>query len=129
MIGAIAGDILGSTFEHFGVKTTEFPLFPEGSRFTDDSVLTVATAFSLLLCSNAMADIQMSVSDGDGRNSIFSSNGQKTHTKHRQPQRAAFVTGKQSSQIHLAKGHSLSMPHSRNFWDIFLSKATTTSPR
>jgi hypothetical protein len=38
----------------------------------------LATAFSLLLCSSAMADIQMSVSDGDGGNSIFSSNGQKT---------------------------------------------------
>lgn len=38
----------------------------------------LATAFSLLLCSSSMADIQMSVSDGDGRNSIFSSNGQKT---------------------------------------------------
>jgi ADP-ribosylglycohydrolase len=48
MLGAIAGDILGSTFEHHGVKTTDFPLFPEGSRFTDDSVLTVATAFTLL---------------------------------------------------------------------------------
>ncbi len=48
MLGAIAGDILGSTFEHHRVKTTDFPLFPEGSRFTDDSVLTVATAFSVL---------------------------------------------------------------------------------
>ncbi len=48
MIGAIAGDILGSTFEFNRIKTTDFPLFPEGSRFTDDSVLTVATAFTLL---------------------------------------------------------------------------------
>ena len=39
---------------------------------------SLVTAFSLLLCSSAMADIQMSVSDGDGVNSIFSSNGQKT---------------------------------------------------
>lgn len=38
----------------------------------------LVTAFSLLLCSSAIADIQISVSDGDGRNSIFSSNGQKT---------------------------------------------------
>ena len=44
MLGAIAGDILGSTFERHGVKTTEIPLFPDGSTFTDDSVLTVATA-------------------------------------------------------------------------------------
>lgn len=48
MLGAIVGDILGSTFEFDGIKTTEFPLFRPGSRFTDDTVLTVATAFSLL---------------------------------------------------------------------------------
>jgi ADP-ribosylglycohydrolase len=59
MIGAIAGDILGSTFEHFGVKTTEFPLFPEGSRFTDDSVLTVATAFSLLTDADYAANYRL----------------------------------------------------------------------
>ena len=48
MIGAIAGDMVGSTREFHGVKTTDFPLLPEGSRFTDDTVLTVATAFSLM---------------------------------------------------------------------------------
>jgi len=48
MIGAIAGDILGSTFEFNRVKTTDIPLIPADSRFTDDTVLTVATAFSLL---------------------------------------------------------------------------------
>jgi ADP-ribosylglycohydrolase len=48
MLGAIAGDALGSTFEFQPVKTTEIPVLPKDSRFTDDSVLTVATAFSLL---------------------------------------------------------------------------------
>ena len=44
MIGAIAGDIIGSVYEHFSIKTTDFELFHQASRFTDDSVLTVAIA-------------------------------------------------------------------------------------
>jgi hypothetical protein len=32
MIGAIAGDIIGSVFEHDPIKTTTFPLFSEASR-------------------------------------------------------------------------------------------------
>ena len=48
MIGAIAGDIIGSVYEARPIKTTTFPLFVAGSRFTDDTVLTVATAMALL---------------------------------------------------------------------------------
>ncbi len=48
MLGAIAGDIIGSVYEAQPVKTTDFALFPTGARFTDDSVLTVATADALL---------------------------------------------------------------------------------
>lgn len=48
MLGAIAGDIIGSTHEFCPTKTVEFPLFTEASKFTDDTVLSVATAFSLL---------------------------------------------------------------------------------
>ena len=48
MLGAIAGDIAGSTREWNRVDTREFPLFPDGSRFTDDTVLTVATAHAIL---------------------------------------------------------------------------------
>ena len=48
MLGPITGDIIGSTFEFNRTKSPDFPLFPEVSRFTDDTVLTVATAFSLL---------------------------------------------------------------------------------
>lgn len=43
-LGAIAGDVIGSVHEHAGTKTTDFPLFTPRSRFTDDSVLTVAVA-------------------------------------------------------------------------------------
>ena len=48
MIGAIAGDIIGSVHEGAGTKTKEFPLFVEDSCFTDDTVLTVAVANKLL---------------------------------------------------------------------------------
>lgn len=48
MIGAIAGDIVGSVYEHHPIKTKDFPLFQPGSRFTDDSVLTVAVANAIL---------------------------------------------------------------------------------
>ena len=48
MLGPIAGDIIGSVFEHHPIKTTEFPLFSRYSTFTDDTVLTVAIAFSIL---------------------------------------------------------------------------------
>lgn len=48
MIGAIAGDMVGSVYEHDTIKTTDFPLFQESSTFTDDTVLTVAAAYSIL---------------------------------------------------------------------------------
>ena len=48
MIGAIVGDIIGSVHEGSGTKTKDFPLFVEDSRFTDDTVLTVAVADQLL---------------------------------------------------------------------------------
>ncbi len=48
MIGAIAGDIIGSVFEGNPTKTTAFPLFSRHSTFTDDTVLTVAMADSIL---------------------------------------------------------------------------------
>jgi ADP-ribosylglycohydrolase len=48
MLGAIAGDVIGSVHEHSGTKTKNFPLFVEASQFTDDTVLTVAVAERLL---------------------------------------------------------------------------------
>jgi len=48
MIGAIAGDIIGSAYEAFSIKTKDFPLFSMGCTFTDDTVLTVALADSIL---------------------------------------------------------------------------------
>ena len=48
MLGSIAGDIIGSVYEWDRIKTTDFPLFQEDSDYTDDSVLTVATTYSIL---------------------------------------------------------------------------------
>ncbi len=48
MIGAIAGDIIGSVYEHSPIKTKDFPLFHPRCRFTDDTVLTVAIAHAIL---------------------------------------------------------------------------------
>jgi len=49
MLGAIAGDIIGSVYEHNNTKSEDFELFyGRISRFTDDTVLTCAVADSIL---------------------------------------------------------------------------------
>ena len=48
MLGAIIGDIVGSVFEWDNIKTTQFPFFSPKGFFTDDSVLTIATAQAIL---------------------------------------------------------------------------------
>lgn len=44
MLGALAGDIVGSVYEFYNTKSTCFDLFCRASRFTDDSVMTLAVA-------------------------------------------------------------------------------------
>ena len=44
ILGGIVGDIIGSTRERENVKIEDFELFPQGSRFTDDTVMTLAVA-------------------------------------------------------------------------------------
>ena len=48
MIGAIAGDIIGSVYEFDNIKTKDFTLFAKNCFFTDDSVLTIALMDSIL---------------------------------------------------------------------------------
>ena len=51
MYGAILGDIIGSPYEfNRGDKTKDFPLFSERSRFTDDTVMTIAVADAFFGC-------------------------------------------------------------------------------
>lgn len=48
MLGSIIGDIVGSIYEFDNIKTKNFALFDERMEFTDDSILTIATADWLL---------------------------------------------------------------------------------
>lgn len=48
MLGAVIGDVIGSVYEFHNIKTKEFPLWSKKSRFTDDTVMTVAVAEALL---------------------------------------------------------------------------------
>ncbi|MCD8291572.1 MAG: ADP-ribosylglycohydrolase family protein [Prevotella sp.] len=48
MLGSIIGDIVGSIYEFDNIKTKEFPLFSKEAEYTDDSILTIATADWLL---------------------------------------------------------------------------------
>ena len=58
MIGAIAGDIIGSVHEGTLVKRKDFPLFVPQSCFTDDTVLTVAVASAILHGSDYASSIR-----------------------------------------------------------------------
>lgn len=48
MIGAIAGDIIGSSYEGSRAKVADFPLFLPSSRFTDDTVCSLAVASAIM---------------------------------------------------------------------------------
>ncbi|KNY25881.1 ADP-ribosylation/Crystallin J1 [Pseudobacteroides cellulosolvens ATCC 35603 = DSM 2933] len=48
MLGAIISDVIGSTFEWHNVKSVDFQLFSNQSRFTDDTVMTIAIADAIL---------------------------------------------------------------------------------
>lgn len=48
MLGAIIGDIVGSAYEWNRIKSVDFPFFQPLCSFTDDTVMTIATANSIL---------------------------------------------------------------------------------
>jgi ADP-ribosylglycohydrolase len=48
MLGAMIGDIVGSVYEWNNIKTTDFILFKSTCFFTDDTVLTAATAKAIM---------------------------------------------------------------------------------
>ena len=58
MIGAIAGDIIGSVYEFDNIKTMDFPLFTDESNYTDDTIMTVAIADWLLNRGNLVGIMQ-----------------------------------------------------------------------
>ena len=74
MLGAIIGDVIGSRFEFNPIKTKNFELFEtnehfrkdgeltlgyfmKGSRFTDDTVMTIAICKALLDCNGNFSDL------------------------------------------------------------------------
>ena len=44
MLGSVIGDIVGSIYEFSNIKTKDFEFFQNRMEFTDDSILTFATA-------------------------------------------------------------------------------------
>jgi ADP-ribosylglycohydrolase len=56
MIGAIAGDMIGSPYESCPIKTTDFDLIV--SAFTDDTVLTIAIGYSILKSADIAASLK-----------------------------------------------------------------------
>ncbi|HPZ00461.1 MAG TPA: ADP-ribosylglycohydrolase family protein [Clostridiales bacterium] len=48
MIGALIGDIVGSVYEFHNIHTKDFPFFREDCHPTDDSIMTLALAQSLM---------------------------------------------------------------------------------
>ena len=47
MLGAVIVDTIGSAYEGNPIHSRQFPLFGRRSDYTDDTVLTVATAFAI----------------------------------------------------------------------------------
>lgn len=50
MLGAIIGDIVGSRFEWNNHRNKDFELFTKDCFATDDSIMSLAVAKSLLIC-------------------------------------------------------------------------------
>lgn len=48
MLGAIIGDVVGSMYEFHNTKDYNFKLFPKGSKYTDDTIMSLAIASTLL---------------------------------------------------------------------------------
>lgn len=57
MIGALIGDIVGSRYERRNHKSKDFELFDNNCRPTDDSVMSLAIAKSILDCDGDFTDL------------------------------------------------------------------------
>lgn len=77
MLGANVGDIIGSAYEFTEQKRYDFELLPQGSRFTDDSVMTIAVAYWLAhYDENGLTDAQLiATMQGIGRKYPFAGYG------------------------------------------------------
>ena len=57
MIGAIAGDIVGSRFEFHNHRNKDFELFDRKCRATDDSIMTLALAKAIMEASKSKGNL------------------------------------------------------------------------
>lgn len=57
MIGALIGDIVGSRFEFNNYRKKDFNLFDSTCTFTDDSLMTLAIANSLIVCNKDYSNL------------------------------------------------------------------------
>lgn len=64
MLGAIIGDIVGSVYEWHNIKTKDFPLLRDNCFFTDDTVMTIATADALMNGGEADDSLLMPIKSG-----------------------------------------------------------------
>ena len=58
LMGAVCGDIIGSSYEFYSTKPYDFKLFTKYSRFTDDTVMTMAVADWLIHGGNLASIMQ-----------------------------------------------------------------------
>jgi ADP-ribosylglycohydrolase len=49
LLGAIAGDVIGSVYEFYSTKNLNFRIFCDSSKFTDDTIMTVANECGLVV--------------------------------------------------------------------------------
>lgn len=63
MLGAIAGDTIGSIYEWHNIKTKDFPIFKSNGKFrdemffTDDSICTIAVAHAIVTARKIGSDL------------------------------------------------------------------------
>ena len=67
MLGAIIGDIVGSTRERHNIKTENFELVPNGSRYTGNTVMTLAVARWLMDDPEHLPDTLVAIMQDLGR--------------------------------------------------------------
>ncbi len=63
MKGAIIGDIVGSVYEFHNRRAKDFPLFSPESRFTDDTVMTLAVAIGMIKAHSTDSDLIEALSE------------------------------------------------------------------
>ncbi len=63
MLGSIIGDVISSVYECSKTKEIDFLLFSEKTKFTDDTVLTIATAYAIIKKTNFGSTYKIFVND------------------------------------------------------------------